>query len=327
MTSFQVKETMEESIERQLQKMIDIGSLSLKNVGSEDSLKVIGSRQVVKNPTKPDQSNAAKRKQFQSKWLHLLQQPLSQSQHERIIEHFTDEIIDGFSNPAMLLDYFTNAYDMGSKISILALNSVWAIMKRTNLDYPSFYPKLYSLFDDEILHSPYKSRFFKMADLFLSSTHISSNIVAAFIKRMARLSLSAPPSSILIILALTYNLLKSHPTCMKMIHRPDTFLKKDPFNMEEEDPAKSGALESSLWEISMHVNHYHPAVSSLAEVYSQPFKKKSYRLDKYIDGSYSSMIDAEMKRSSQYAPTIQEDQSKDSFTSQNSLILGKVIAF
>lgn len=45
-------------------------------------------------------------------------------------------------------------------------------------------------------------------------------MVASFIKRLARLSLSAPPAGIVTVIPFIYNLLKLHPGCMMMIHRP-----------------------------------------------------------------------------------------------------------
>lgn len=50
--------------------------------------------------------------------------------------------------------------------------------------------------------------------------HLPSALVAAFIKRLARLSLSAPPAAIVTVIPFIYNLLKLHPGCMTMIHRP-----------------------------------------------------------------------------------------------------------
>lgn len=50
-------------------------------------------------------------------------------------------------------------------------------------------------------------------------SHLPSILVASFIKRLARLSLSAPPAAIVMIIPFIYNLLKLHPGCMVLIHR------------------------------------------------------------------------------------------------------------
>jgi U3 small nucleolar RNA-associated protein 19 len=64
--------------------------------------------------------------------------------------------------------------------------------------------------------------------------------------------MSAPPQGIVAILPMVYNLLKRHPTCMQIIHRPDTLPgQPDPFNEDELDPLQTRALESSLWELAV----------------------------------------------------------------------------
>lgn len=49
--------------------------------------------------------------------------------------------------------------------------------------------------------------------------HLPATLIASFIKRLSRLSLSAPPAAVVAIIPLVYNLLKRHPTCMVLIHR------------------------------------------------------------------------------------------------------------
>jgi hypothetical protein len=68
-------------------------------------------------------------------------------------------------------------------VSILALNGIWHLMQRHNLDYPDFYPKLYSLLSHETLNAPYRHLFFQKLDMFLSSASLASYAAAAFAKR------------------------------------------------------------------------------------------------------------------------------------------------
>jgi len=72
----------------------------------------------------------------------------------------------------------------------------------------------------------YRARFFRMADVFLSSSLLPAYLVAAFVKRLARLSLVAPPQAILVNLVFLYNLLLRHPQCLVMIHRSATQVEK-----------------------------------------------------------------------------------------------------
>ena len=48
---------------------------------------------------------------------------------------------------------------------------------------------------------------------------LPANLLASFVKRLARLSLNAPPAAIVMIIPFTYNILKQHPALMVMIHR------------------------------------------------------------------------------------------------------------
>jgi U3 small nucleolar RNA-associated protein 19 len=80
---------------------------------------------------------------------------------------------------------------------------------------------------------------------------LPAQLVAAFIKRMARLGLSSPPASIVIIIPLIYNLLKRHPTCMQLIHGKADSEKNDSYDALQDDPMKSNALQSSLWELQV----------------------------------------------------------------------------
>lgn len=184
-------------------------------------------------------------------------------------------------------------------MSLLALSGVFYLIQERNLDYPSFYPKLYSLLDKDILHSKHRSRFFRLLDTFLGSTHLPAALVASFVKRLTRLSLNAPPSAIATVIPWIYNLLKRHPTCTFMIHRvvQDPELKKhiqdngadDPFNPKETDPIETGAIDSCLWELVQLQSHYHPNVATIAKIISEQFTKQSYNMEDFLDHSYASV--------------------------------------
>jgi U3 small nucleolar RNA-associated protein 19 len=69
------------------------------------------------------------------------------------------------------------------------------------------------------MHAKYRSRFFRLADLFLSSAYIPSYLVASFIKKMARLCLFAPPTAVVMVLPFIFNLLRKHPSAIPLIHK------------------------------------------------------------------------------------------------------------
>lgn len=208
-------------------------------------------------------------------------------------------IIPFMGVPASLMDFLTDAYDQEEDeiVPILALNSLWELIKNYNLEYPDFYTKLYSLLTPSILYTRYRSRFFRLCDLFLSSTHLSANLVASFIKRLARLSLSASAPGVVIVIPFVYNLLKRHPTCMVLLQNLEvTSEYKDTFDNEEVDPLKTKAMGSSLWELETLMSHYHPNVATLAKIFGEPFRKPSYNLEDFLDWSYISLYDSEKNR-------------------------------
>lgn len=83
----------------------------------------------------------------------------------------------------------TLCYPAGGSVGLLALNALFVLMKDYNLfveffslgpdcflnfclfsDYPSFYTRLYAFLDRDVLHLKHRSRFFRLTELFLSST-------------------------------------------------------------------------------------------------------------------------------------------------------------
>lgn len=237
--------------------------------------------------------------QFQKSVIAMLSYPLLQEQYKSVLMILHKRIIPYMSQPQSLMDFLTDCYDLTDDliVPILALNSLYELMKNYNLEYPDFYSKLYSLLTPELLYTKYRSRFFRLCDLFLSSTHLSANLVASFIKKLARISLAASASGVVIIMPFIYNLLKRHPTCMIMLHKEDTESGyQDPFNSEEKNPLHTEAIKSSLWELDTLMTHYHPNVATLAKIFGEPFRKPSYNMEDFLDWSYNSLLQSEYDR-------------------------------
>ena len=224
----------------------------------------------------------------------LLRQDLSKGQRKTVLKLMSHRIAPWFLKVELLMDFLTDSFNVGGSASLLSLSGLFYLIQHKNLDYPQFYQKLYSLLDSNILHSKHRSRFFRLLDIFLASTHLPAALVASFVKRLARLSLCAPPSGIVVVVPWIYNLLKSHPNCTFMIHRngevnQDEETWGDPFRQEESDPMETDALESSLWEIQMLQSHYHPNVATIAKIISEQFTKQAYNLEDFLDHSYGTV--------------------------------------
>lgn len=244
------------------------------------------------------------KQRVQAAWLAVLRNDLDQTQRKNLLRMTSHQIAPWFVSPELLMDFLTDSYNQGGTISLLALSGLFYLIQEKNLDYPEFYPKLYTLLDADLLHSKHRSRFFRLLDTFLSSSHLPAALVASFIKRLSRLALNAPPAAIVVIVPWIYNLLKSHPACTFMIHRatPDketestlaTSGMDDPFDPSEPDPTLTDAISSSLWEIETLQSHYHPNVAALAKIISEQFTKQAYNLEDFLDHSYQAMIHAEL---------------------------------
>ncbi|KAJ4415571.1 Maturation and nuclear export of 40S ribosomal subunits interacting protein [Neurospora sp. IMI 360204] len=316
--------TERESVDEELQNTVFDFLLKMEDVpeSSEDLEDFY-----IEQPSKkkhPLRSLSQHKKRAQEAWLALMHLGLSKEQRKKVLDVMASSIAPWFIKPELLMDFLTDSYNTGGSISLLALSGVFYLIQERNLDYPSFYQKLYSLLDTDILHSKYRSRFFRLLDTFLGSSHLPAVLVASFIKRLARLALNAPPSAIVVIVPWFYNLFKKHPLTTFMMHRvPRTKEEKeliekegvlDPFLPDEEDPMETHAIDSSLWEIVQLQSHYHPNVATIAKIISEQFTKQSYNLEDFLDHSYGSLIDAEMSKEVKKAPVIEFMIPKHIFT-------------
>lgn len=140
------------------------------------------------------------------------------------------------------------------------------------------------MFEPEIFHTKFKARLFYLADIFLSSSHLPENLVAAFVKRLARLSLVAPPQDIITIIHFIGNLILRHPGLKRLIcHPTGGEIPRDPFLMDERDPTQSNALHSSLWEIVSLQQHLIPEVAQAAKILSNPLPKVEWDLSNFLE--------------------------------------------
>ncbi|KAI1456005.1 CBF/Mak21 family-domain-containing protein [Annulohypoxylon moriforme] len=268
-----------------------------------------------KKKSDPVKSLNQHKRQAQEAWLALFALDPNREQRKNVLQIMTKSIAPWFTKPELLMDFLTDSYNSGGATSLLALSGVFYLIQERNLDYPSFYRKLYSLLDANILHSKHRSRFFRLLDTFLASTHLPAVLVASFIKRITRLCLNAPPAAIVVVIPWIYNLFKKHPLCTFMMHRvPRTPEEKeilenegmaDPFIADEEDPMETRAIDSCLWEVVQLQSHYHPNVATIAKIISEQFTKQSYNIEDFLDHSYSSLLDAELSKQVKKAPVVE----------------------
>eukprot|EP00049_Salpingoeca_infusionum_P011737 m.205551 g.205551 ORF g.205551 m.205551 type:complete len:201 (-) comp15015_c1_seq5:111-713(-) len=170
-------------------------------------------------------------------------------------------------------------------------------MHQYHLDYPHFYPRLYALINTDIFYSKHRSKFFQLVDFFLSSTHLTAYLAAAFAKRLARCALGAPPFGCVTACYLIYNIVRRHSACRILVHRELSadstaqMSEGDPYDAKTSDPTKCNALESSLWELAVLKQHYHPEVIKAVRLLETPaYRKPPTAVGKVSSGSYKSMV-------------------------------------
>lgn len=250
---------------------------------------------------KHEECKAAKlteqRRAFEKMWLVFLKYQLPSSLYKKVLVRLHDSILPHLLSPSLLLDFLCAAYDVGGAISLLALNGLFVLIHQHNLDFPDFYLKLYNLLEPSVLHARYRARFFHLADLFLSSSHLPAYLVAAFAKRLSRLALVAPPTALLILLPFIYNLIRRHPSCRLLLHKPGSDEPvDDPYLADQTDPAQCRALDSSLWEVKTLQQHHHPGVAKAALLVSSPLRHHEDDLSGALETTMSELMEAELQQ-------------------------------
>lgn len=258
-------------------------------------------------------------------WLRVLGGDLSNEQLADALQRIPVDVLPHVSEPLAFADLLTRCYNDGvnSDIAISALDGLFLLISKHRLDYPLFYQKLYALFTPEVLfHSSQNARFLDLASKFLRfGEFLPGIIIAAFIKRLARRALVAPPAGAMWCLRLALDLLYKHPNVSFLVHRTISLFENsaskekkapaksklpykgaDPFDDEELDPQASRADESCLWELEPLKAHISPAVSRLVLVFSKDVRKKppppQGDVSDYASLTFADVFEAEFKRRS-----------------------------
>jgi len=276
-------------------------------------------------------SISSHKKEYSKTWCGLLRLPLSDKIYRAILKKLPGQIIPYMVNPILLSDFLTASCDKGGEAGLLALSGMYQLIAKHNFDYPSFYNKIYAMITPDLFYAQYRSHFFQKLALFMTSSRLPLSTVASFSKRLARLSLNGPPSGALFALPLIFNMFKRHPKCIIMIHRDDKKgdddnssgsnsnlvdenIFADPFKSNENDPGKTNAINSSLWEIEALQKHPNPSVSTLAKSFNLSFSKKPYNMNNFCSSTYKDMFDRQINRRINKEPAINFKEPEGLFT-------------
>ena len=140
-----------------------------------------------------------------------------------------------------------------------------------------------------------KTKFFRVLDLSLRSPILPSKMIAAFIKRLARVMISQGTllsvNETMFSIAMIANLIKRHPRCLRLVQRKKLALStgirlsSDPYKENEKDPLLAKALKSSLWEIQILMKkHYDQRVRDFCKLFRTNFLGKTvfYKAEDFI---------------------------------------------
>ncbi|KAG8996484.1 hypothetical protein FRB94_008243 [Tulasnella sp. JGI-2019a] len=245
------------------------------------------------------------RVQFSNCWLALVPH-LAESQllSTRALAVLHRGVLPHMTRPIQVMDWVAGCVDHGGSIGLLGLNGLFTLIRDHNLDYPDFYTRLYAFIDRDVMHLKHRARFFRLTELFLSSIHLPATLLASFVKRLSRLSLTAPPPAIIMTIPFVYNILRKHPALMIMIHQEPQDNYQDPFDPNETSPLLTNALSSSLWELAAHQNHYLTSISTLSKIFSSPFTKMPYAMEEFLDHTYTTLFATEAKRNIKKDPAM-----------------------
>ena len=86
---------------------------------------------------------------------------------------------------------------------------------------------------------------------------------------------------------------------------PLTNLGVDPYDSDETDPQRTGALESSLWELHTLQDHYNPTVAQICRIISEQFTKQQYNIEDFLDHGYLTMLESELKKDGKKEPVVE----------------------
>lgn len=245
-----------------------------------------------------EQRNAHAR-QWSKAWLAVLRLDLPIHALKQALQFLPTNVLPYVGNPLLFADFFVQAYEHTGVVPILALDGLFSLVTEHGLEYPEYYKQLYQLVTPTLFYVRYRTRFFRLLDRSISRNELlPAQTVAAFIKRLLRASLQAPPAGILTALAMASNWIRKHPETAVLVHAADSNPKADVYNATTEDPAASRALQSSLWELHALSQHYLPAVVTLAAAVGSPEQEKApmFDLEDFYAQSYHNLLEQERKR-------------------------------
>ncbi|EGG17783.1 hypothetical protein DFA_08783 [Cavenderia fasciculata] len=151
--------------------------------------------------------------------------------------------------------------------SITAFKTVKLHGHTLNVDLKDYFSKVYSMLGQLALPSQQHVCVLALNALQLmlgERKQTAVERVAAFIKRVAIISLSTPPNASLAIISFIKHLFVIYPQVQRIIENDGTYTGGE-YNFDIEDPDHCNPFATSLWELSFFYKHWHPAIDPVAK--------------------------------------------------------------
>ena len=122
-----------------------------------------------------------------------------------------ERVIPYMPKPTLLADYLTDSFNAGGLVSLLALNGLFTLMHRHNLDYPSFFPNYTVSSIATFFTCRYRKMFLQVIRAVHDQyPHACIPLLPPLSSCIARLSLDASPAVINWVIPFVYNMFKAH---------------------------------------------------------------------------------------------------------------------
>ncbi|KAI6677464.1 hypothetical protein NL676_038260 [Syzygium grande] len=104
-------------------------------------------------------------------------------------------------------------------LSVMALSSLFILLKQHGLEYTYFNEKLSALLQPSVFIAKHRAKFYELLVSCLKSPLLPAYLAAAFAKTLSRLALSVLRAGALVIVSPIHNLFRRHPSINCSVHR------------------------------------------------------------------------------------------------------------
>ena len=150
------------------------------NIAHDSSSK---KRRASRFPIRCNRELAKYRGAFEAAWLAILKLPLRAQTYKRVLLRIPEHVLQHMAAPTKLADFLMDSYKMGGVTSVLALSSLFILMRYHNLDCPNFYDRLYKTLQPSIFYAKHRVRFFRLLTICLTTSSIPIHVTGAFLKK------------------------------------------------------------------------------------------------------------------------------------------------